>query len=120
MRAVSLVAASNVLALAGVASACGSAIVTVEASHGGAGNGLTNTTVTVPIGTVFTGDKALDTVSTLYLTGSLEAPLDSITCSPYKSTDGTGSGGLPFNSTTPSFLSTNTVEFGSIVCIKYA
>ncbi|KAI1143542.1 hypothetical protein F5Y05DRAFT_368952 [Hypoxylon sp. FL0543] len=106
------------IALAGSAVAVApSAIINVEASHGGAGNGLTNTTITVPIDTTYTNPADLNAVSTLYLVGSTPGvAVDSITCTPYKSTDGTGSHGLPFTSKTPSRLSTNTVQVGSIVC----
>ncbi|KAF2725425.1 hypothetical protein K431DRAFT_280783 [Polychaeton citri CBS 116435] len=92
------------------------ATITIEASHGGAGSDLTNTTITVPIGVVYTNSSALDEVSYLFLTGAEGVPVDSITCTPYISANGTGSGGLPFNSTSPSYLSTNTVQVGSIVC----
>jgi hypothetical protein len=90
--------------------------VTIEASHGGAGNGLTNTTITVPIGSIYSGDSALDAVSTLYLVGSTEGTTDGLHCTPYKSTDGTGDSGRPFDVNAPSYLSTNTVVVGSIVC----
>jgi len=93
-----------------------SATVIVEASHGGAGQGSTNTTITVPLGSPFTGNPALNAVSTLFLTGATGADVNTITCQGFKSTDGTGSGGLPFTVSTPSFLSTNTVQVGSIVC----
>ncbi|OTA64658.1 hypothetical protein K449DRAFT_392769 [Hypoxylon sp. EC38] len=106
------------IALAGSALATvPSAYINVEASHGGAGNGLTNNTISVPIDTTYTNPTYLNAVSTLYLIGASEGvPVDSITCTPYQSTDGTGTHGLPFNSKTPSYLSTNTVQVGSIVC----
>ncbi|KAI1407862.1 hypothetical protein F5Y13DRAFT_194974 [Hypoxylon sp. FL1857] len=106
------------IALAGSAlAAAPSAYITVEASHGGAGNGLTNNTIIVPIDTTYTNPDALAAVSTLYLVGaSAGVPVDSITCTPFQSTDGTGTHGLAFTSTTPSRLSTNTVQVGSIVC----
>ncbi|KAI1339046.1 hypothetical protein F5Y15DRAFT_92075 [Xylariaceae sp. FL0016] len=93
------------------------ALVTAEASHGGAGNDLTNTTFTVPIGQLYANPDVLDVVSTLYLVGGGGgAPLDATTCTPYQADNGTGVGGLPFDADTPSFLSTNTVQVGSIVC----
>lgn len=92
------------------------AIITVEASHGGAGNGLTNTTLSIPLSTQYT-NPALDQVSTLYLSGSNGAvEFPSITCYPYRNGNLTGMGGLPFTSETPSRLSTNTVQVGSIMC----
>ena len=94
------------------------AIVVIEASHGGAGQGLTNTTVTIPLTSVYTNATALREVSTLYLVDSRNTPLSSVSCTPFKHDDGTGQGGLTFDSTTPSLLSTNTVEVGSIVCIS--
>lgn len=92
------------------------AIITVEASHGGAGSGLTNTTLSIPLLTQYT-NPALDAVSTLYLTGSTgDVQFSSITCYTYRNDNLTGMGGLPFTSETPSRLSTNTVVVGSIFC----
>ena len=93
------------------------AAVTIEASHGGAGNGLTNTTIDVIINKPYHNATILDEVSTLYLRGATGVPLDSITCTPFKNADGSGDSGLPFNSTSPSYVSTNTIQIGSIVCI---
>jgi hypothetical protein len=112
--------AVSAMALFGVATAqpypIGNALVTVEASHGGAGSDLTNTTISVPIGAPYT-DEALDAVSTLYLTGASSGlSADGVTCTPYKNADGTGAGGEPFDINTPSLLSTNTVVVGSIAC----
>ncbi|KAI1746645.1 hypothetical protein F4782DRAFT_523820 [Xylaria castorea] len=87
------------------------AIVVIETSHGGAFNDRTNRTIAVPIGPVYVNEGALAAVSTLYLLGPNTA-----TCTPYKATNGTGSGGLPFYINHPSLLSTNTVVVGSIVC----
>ncbi|KAI0876200.1 hypothetical protein GGS24DRAFT_452321 [Hypoxylon argillaceum] len=89
------------------------AIVVVEASHGGAGSDLTNTTIVVPVGPVYTNDAVLDTVSTLYLLSP-----STVTCTPYKLADGTGTSGLPFTVGHPSLLSTNTVQVGSLVCLS--
>ncbi|WPG98904.1 Hypothetical protein R9X50_00170400 [Acrodontium crateriforme] len=108
-----------VAALAALAAtaAAQSALVTVEAFNCGAGSCITNTTIEVPLGSVYTNSSALDKVSFLYLTGATGGiATGSITCTPYKDTSGSGSAGLPFNSTTPSLLSTNLVQLGSIVC----
>ncbi|KAH8680578.1 hypothetical protein BX600DRAFT_1021 [Xylariales sp. PMI_506] len=114
--AVSAAAAFTGLALADTQP---SAIITVATSHGGADSNLTNQTITVPIGsTPYTDSSALNAVSTLYLTGANGVSVDSITCTPYQATNGTGTGGLPFTSGTPSYLSTNTVVVGSIVCLS--
>ena len=95
-----------------------SAFVTIEASHGGAGQDLTNITLRIPFTTTYSNHSALDAVSTLYLVGATNGtPIDSITCTPFKNADGTGDSGKAFDSTKPSFLSTNTVQVGSIVCI---
>ncbi|EME84084.1 uncharacterized protein MYCFIDRAFT_195236 [Pseudocercospora fijiensis CIRAD86] len=104
-----------ILLLAAANASAQTATITIEASHGGAGNGLTNTTIEVPLHTRY-ANPALDTVSTLYLTGADGVPLDSITCTPYRYNNLTGAGGLPFNSTAPSFLSTNTVQVASLLC----
>ncbi|KAK5727526.1 hypothetical protein LTR15_003425 [Elasticomyces elasticus] len=87
--------------------------VTITASHGGAGNGLTNTTVIVPLGTPYT-NSALDTVSYLYLTGANGAALEDITCQAYVYPNGTGAAGQPFTHISPALLSTNTVIVGSL------
>ena len=89
----------------------GDAIVTVEnlRTH-------VNSTVPVPIGQVFSGDAALDAVSTLYLTGSTGVSIDTITCTPYLYADGTGDRGEPFSFGKPSRLDLNTVVVGSLVC----
>lgn len=90
-------------------------IVIIEASHGGAGNGLTNTSITVPLNIYYT-DPKLDAVSTLFLAQAEEVELDAVTCTPYRNANASGSAGLPFNSTTPSFISTNTQQVGSLFC----
>ncbi|KAI1780098.1 hypothetical protein F4818DRAFT_165431 [Hypoxylon cercidicola] len=107
---------TSVMAFAGLAAAIGDAWINVEASHGGAGSGLTNTTIRVPIDEIYNNKEALSEVSTLYLIGATEVAIDSITCTPYKAEDATGSHGLPFTVNTPSRLSTNTVVVGSILC----
>ena len=94
------------------------AIVVIEASHGGAGQDLTNQTVTIPLTQTYVNHTALDAVSTLYLVDARGVPVNSVSCTPFKHEDGTGKGGLTFDSTTPSLLSTNTVQVGSIVCIS--
>ncbi|KAI0096757.1 hypothetical protein GGR51DRAFT_542748 [Nemania sp. FL0031] len=111
MRTAAFALMAAALASAAPASRSESATIVVEASHGGAGSGLTNTTITVPVGPVYTNTAVLDTVSTLYLLSP-----DTVTCTPFKNADGTGNGGLPFTVGHPSLLSTNTVVVGSIVC----
>ncbi|KAI4602818.1 hypothetical protein KJ359_008038 [Pestalotiopsis sp. 9143b] len=118
MRTSSVIASAA--ALAGIAFAApveyATATIVIEASHGGAGSDLTNTTISVPIGPVYTNEQALAEVSTLYLTGADGVDVTTVTCTPYKAENGTGTGGLPFTSSKPSYLSTNTVVVGSIVC----
>lgn len=108
--------ATGLLASTALAQTAQNAIITITASHGGAGNGLANTTVTVPLNTAFTNSSALAEVSYLYLTGATGVPFDSITCQAYQDDAGTVQGGEPFNSSTPALLSTNTVQVGSIIC----
>ncbi|KAI8960125.1 hypothetical protein F5Y11DRAFT_279612 [Daldinia sp. FL1419] len=103
-------------AFAGLAAAAPSAQINVESSHGGAGNGLINKTIEVPIGTVFTGSDALKEVSTLYLVAVSDADINTVVCTPHKNVEGTDAGGKPFTVNQPSYLSTNTVVVGSIVC----
>ncbi|KAK4502324.1 hypothetical protein PRZ48_005749 [Zasmidium cellare] len=105
---------ATLLALATASTAFAqSATITIEASHGGAGNGLTNTTITIPLNARIS-NPALQTVSTLYLTGSEGVDLASISCTPYTYNNGTGP--AAFTSTQPSRLSTNTVQVGSLLC----
>lgn len=109
-----MLAKATLLALATATTALAqSAIVTIEASHGGAGNGLTNTTITVPLNARYT-NPALQTVSTLYLTGANGVDITSITCEPFTYNNMTGPAN--FTSTRPSLLSTNTVQVGSLLC----
>ncbi|KAK4540143.1 hypothetical protein LTR36_009729 [Oleoguttula mirabilis] len=91
--------------------------ITIEASHGGAGSDLTNTTITVPLNMTYT-NAALNEVSNLYLTSASGVPLESITCTPHLYANGTGEAGLAFTSSEPSLLSTNTVQVGSITCVS--
>jgi opacity protein-like surface antigen len=118
MKSFAIIAAAAV-SLASTATAAAlawdnAAIVIVEAH-----NGLhsTNSTIAVEFGHVYAGGGALHEVSTLYLGDTIGAPFDSVTCTPHHASNGQGTGGRPFNSTSPSFLSTNTVVVGSIVCI---
>lgn len=111
-----LFTAAALLATSALAQTPQTAIITITTSHGGAGNGLTNQTVTVPLNTPFRNDSALSAVSYLYLTGATGVPFDSVTCQAYQDADASEAGGDPFNSTTPALLSTNTVQVGSIVC----
>lgn len=112
--------ALSAAALAAAASAQQpTAQITIEASHGGAGTGLTNKTIDVPVGPVYTNAEALREVSTLYLTGAQGVPVEHVTCTPYHATNGEGSGGAAFTSATPSRLSTNTVQVGSIQCVGW-
>lgn len=75
----------------------------------------TNSSITGTIGALLIG-KSLDTVSELYLSSTEAVQIETVTCTPYKYTDGTGRGGLPFTEGNPSYLSTNTVVVGSIYC----
>ncbi|KAI2471197.1 hypothetical protein F4781DRAFT_127915 [Annulohypoxylon bovei var. microspora] len=93
------------------------AIINVESSHGGAGNGLKNVTIHVGFGSVYSGNPVLNEVSTLYIIGTIKEPsIDSVVCHAFKSTDGTGNSGPAFTAKEPRRLSTNTVQVGSIVC----
>jgi hypothetical protein len=114
MRTSTIIASAA--ALVGFAAAQ-TAVITIEASHCGAGCDLTNTTITVPIGFAYNGDEALKAVSSMYLVGSYGVPVDSVSCTPYVSLDGTGNG-LSFNSTYVRRISTNTDVIGSVVCIS--
>lgn len=113
-----IITATAIFLASATATKLDAAIVTIEASHGGAGQDLTNQTVTIPLTNTYVNHSALDAVSSLYLVGARGVPLDSVSCTPFKNANGTGKGGLTFDSTTPSLLSTNTVQVGSIVCIS--
>lgn len=101
--------------LATAAAAATTTTVVIEASHGGAGSGLTNNTITVPVGPVYTNKEAFAAVSTLYITSD-----DGVSCIPYGAENGQGTHGLAFTFGTPSRLSTNTVQVGSLVCTNSA
>lgn len=92
------------------------AIITITTSHGGAGQDLTNRTITIPLNDAYTNADALEAVSYLSLTGATGVPFDSVTCQAYQDRDATMAGGEPFDSSAPALLSTNTVVVGSIVC----
>ncbi|KAI1808387.1 hypothetical protein F4811DRAFT_295485 [Daldinia bambusicola] len=93
------------------------ALVAVESSHGGAGSGLVNKTIQVPLDTVYTNPPVLNEVSTLYLIScSQGTDVYSVVCQPHKDPAGTDTGAKPFDINTPSYLSTNTVVVGSITC----
>ncbi|GAW16654.1 hypothetical protein ANO14919_060900 [Xylariales sp. No.14919] len=87
------------------------ATVVVETAHGAAYNDRTNRTITVPIGPTYINTEALGAVSTLYLLGP-----DATTCTPYKDAQAQVNGGLPFSVGHPSYLSTNSVVVGSLIC----
>ncbi|KAI1418980.1 hypothetical protein F5Y12DRAFT_780286 [Xylaria sp. FL1777] len=106
-----LLSAAAIASAAPCTAAPPTATVVVETAHGAAYNDRTNTTITVPIGPVYTNNTALNAVSTLYLLGPNTA-----TCTPFKGQDGTVNGGLPFTVGHPSLLSTNSVVVGSLVC----
>lgn len=92
------------------------AIITIAASHGGAGSNITNRTLTIELNIPYIGPE-LNAVSTLYLTGGTGVPLDSLTCQAFQDEEANVLGGNPFNSTTPALLSTNTVRVGSVLCL---
>ncbi|KAI1107858.1 hypothetical protein F4804DRAFT_296141 [Jackrogersella minutella] len=116
MQFATLFASTMALVGSALALPAGVAIINVESSHGGAGTGLRNATINVEIGPLFTGDIALNAVSTLYLVGAEGVPVESITCIPYKAANGLGDHGLPLTSVNPSRLSTNVIQVGSILC----
>lgn len=107
-------------ALTGLASASGPPNVYIDAYRF---DQDLNTTLTLNLGEIFTGDEGLAQVSTLYLTGlsNAEISIDTIICTPYR--DAAASSklhGLPFYADHPSFLSTNEVVVGSIYCSSTA
>lgn len=105
-----------VITAALVASALAAPSATVVLESSGGGSGLTNTTVTIEINGLFDDSNKLAGVTALYLTGSDEVPLNSITCTPFSNPDGTDRVAPTFASGDPTHLSAND-EIGSIVCI---
>lgn len=103
--------------LSNAAPASGSTLPTVEITVVDRSDWLNvlNTTICGTLGTLIT-DPALDHVSELYLSSVEVVPLETVTCTPYLYTDGTGRRGLPFFEDNPGLLSTNTVRVGSIYC----
>ncbi|KAI2629632.1 hypothetical protein GGR54DRAFT_635817 [Hypoxylon sp. NC1633] len=117
MQVTSIIASA--IAFASLALASPVAVINVEAYSSG-GVDPTNSTILAPVGGVYTNSGDLNKVSNLYLIGTTDGlAVERVYCVPYSATDGTGVHGLPFNSTTPSKLSTNTVVVGSIVCQLY-
>ncbi|XDG06648.1 hypothetical protein ABKA04_006263 [Annulohypoxylon sp. FPYF3050] len=110
---------ASALALAGCALAAEpTALLNIESSHGGAGNGLRNATIEVAFNSIFNDNPVLDEVSTIYLIGTtMGTPIKSVVCYSYKSTDATGTRSTPITSREPARLSTNTVQVGSIECL---
>ncbi|OTB05375.1 hypothetical protein M426DRAFT_260873 [Hypoxylon sp. CI-4A] len=92
------------------------AVVVVEASHGGAGNGLRNSTVYMPINQEFTNQEVLHEVSTLYLLGAEGVDANTLTCTPFKTNKAAGDALPSFTTKNPDRLSTNTVVVGSVFC----
>ncbi|KAH8900956.1 hypothetical protein GQ53DRAFT_863764 [Thozetella sp. PMI_491] len=82
-------------------------------------NSKSSTTIFVPLGTIYTDEKVLATVSKLSLVDlSGGQPLNTITCQAYKDTEATEPAGNAFTSTAPALLSTNSVQVGSIKCLS--
>ncbi|KAF3062257.1 hypothetical protein GL218_03276 [Daldinia childiae] len=89
--------------------------INVESSHGGAGNGLVNKTISVGFDVPFTGEE-LKEVSSLYLIGASLVDINTVVCQPHKNTDGSDTAAKTFDVNNPGRLSTNTVVVGSITC----
>ncbi|KAH9905694.1 hypothetical protein F4778DRAFT_802142 [Xylariomycetidae sp. FL2044] len=86
------------------------AMVTVDVLSGG--TPVRSSTVNVVLGEPYRGAE-LQAVSSLYLVGAtFNVEGDAITCTPSR--------GLPFNSTAPSYLSTNTVVVDSVTSLQSA
>jgi hypothetical protein len=83
-------------ALAAPTASPAAAVITVEASHGGAGSGLTNTTINVPLDTTYTDQTSLAAVSTLYLVATTDQGVSttSVTCTPYLAAGGSVTPGI--------------------------
>ncbi|KAI2614450.1 uncharacterized protein GGS25DRAFT_471794 [Hypoxylon fragiforme] len=93
------------------------ALITVEASRGGAGHAKNSTDIVrVNIGADgATEDQfpVLKEVSTLYLTGAEGVSVDNIVCTPFRPGGATAP---TFTNTKPVRLSLNTVEVSKIEC----
>lgn len=99
-----------------VASALAAQTATVVLESG-SGSNAQNSTVTIAINGLFDNMNELSGVTALYLTDSTDVALDTVTCTPFSSADGTDAAARAFDSTTPSHLSSNDVV-RSIVCIS--
>ncbi|CAH0045800.1 unnamed protein product [Clonostachys solani] len=114
------VAALSPLALAApinTSGASGTADIIVRRNMGGvAGDRHSDTRILVPLGHVFAGHASLDAVSTLWLNAAYGADVAAVSCTPFKSTDGTGEAGPSFSKEHPSYVSTHNDKIGSIFC----
>lgn len=91
--------------------------IVIEASQGGAGNSFRNTSIDVPVNTLYTNASAFDEISTIFLTRADGTPVEGISCTPYRNEDGTDIAGETFSLSNPGLLSTDTVQIGSIRCL---
>ncbi|CAH0028291.1 unnamed protein product [Clonostachys rhizophaga] len=113
------VAALSPLALAApvtISGASGTADIIVRKNMGGVAGDHSDTRILVPLGRVFAGHPSLDFESTLSLNAVYGADVATVSCTPFKNTDGTGETGPSFSKEHPSFVSTHNDKVGSIFC----
>ncbi|CAI6083324.1 hypothetical protein V2G26_018882 [Clonostachys chloroleuca] len=113
------VAALSPLALAApvnISGASGTADIIVRKNMGGVAGDHSDTRILVPLGRVFAGHPSLDAVSTLWLNAAYGVDVATVTCTPFKNTDGTGEAGPSFSKEHSSYVSTHNDNVGSIFC----
>ncbi|CAG9992198.1 unnamed protein product [Clonostachys byssicola] len=120
MRLSTIIVALSPLVLAApinTSDASGTADIIVRRNMGGvAGDHHSDTRILVPLGRVFAGHPSLDAVSTLSLNAVYGADAATVSCTPFKNTDGTGDAAPSFSKEHPSVVSTHNDKVGSIFC----
>ncbi|KAH7260014.1 hypothetical protein FSOLCH5_009633 [Fusarium solani] len=110
-----------VAALASTASAGNMGVANILAITGPSGGQHTEKTVTVPFGQLTHYDMAiselrLESIAVTLPGGAIEPDIQDITCQMYKDEHGLDPGSREFTIDRPALLSTNTVQFGWVLC----
>ncbi|KAI0454604.1 hypothetical protein F5B21DRAFT_504079 [Xylaria acuta] len=87
--------------------------IVIETLHEGAETGLTNLTITIPVGPPYRNAAVFRAVSALYILEN-----DATSCIPYSSELATGPHGHPFTFGHPARFSKNKGVVGSFVCTR--
>ncbi|KAJ4317703.1 hypothetical protein N0V84_007222 [Fusarium piperis] len=110
-----------VAVLASTTSAGNMGVANILAITGPSGGHHTEKTVTVPFGQLTHYDLAiselrLESIAVQLPGGAIEPDIQDITCQMYKDEHGLDPGSREFTIDRPALLSTNTVQFGWVLC----